>query len=256
MVVRIPRLVWFAIAAAALAAALMLATGTASAQTDYASYPSQTACPEGRSCVSPIVIPHEPVLTCPAGSTTFGSGLDTVCSVENRAEIDAIEVAGSPGTFTCPASYPSFKADTDRCSEPASSKKLVPPNVSQATPIFQCPAGTIAIGAGPSLLCLVDSDIQIAVQPVVSPPVSPAPPAAAPPVTAAPVVVTAPVVVPAPVVVSAASYGFGDSLPATEVHATALAHTGTDADLVAIFGLGMIAAGAIVLGSRRRLDVG
>lgn len=80
--------------------------------------------------------------------------------------------------------------------------------------------------------------------------VQPAPAIAAAPVT----MIQAPVVIPA-AAVSADAYGFGASLPAKATAPAALAHTGGTADPLLFIGLGCIATGAIMLGSRRRAAV-
>lgn len=74
----------------------------------------------------------------------------------------------------------------------------------------------------------------------------------------------APIVVnPAPVVNTAASYGFGSSLPGlhstdaaddTTKKAAALAHTGSDNTYFIYAGLSMIAAGAVAMGTRSRRE--
>lgn len=81
----------------------------------------------------------------------------------------------------------------------------------------------------------------------------PAPIAMTPAPSLPPIVIQA---VASPVVVTAASHGFGDQLPTTSADkkkSTALAHTGNDADVLAFLGTGLIALGAIMMGSRRRL---
>lgn len=56
------------------------------------------------------------------------------------------------------------------------------------------------------------------------------------------------------VVHTASNYGFGTSLPAVDAKkATALAHTGSESSVLGFIATGLIAAGAIVMGSRRRV---
>jgi len=86
-------------------------------------------------------------------------------------------------------------------------------------------------------------------------PHTPQPPAPQPqpPAPQPPVVIHVPDAV-SPVVVTAATYGFGDSLPAVSgdaKKATALAHTGSESSALGFIATALIAAGAIVMGSRR-----
>lgn len=93
---------------------------------------------------------------------------------------------------------------------------------------------------------------------VVAAPAAPVVPTAVPvqpPTTVTPITPAPPVmpITAAPIVATAATYGFGDSLPVmTDAKkATALAHTGSESSVLGFIATGLIAAGAIVMGSRR-----
>lgn len=232
--------------------------------------PSLT-CATSRTVVSEIAA--EEVggeLSCPASHPTAKAG--NICSsFSTVTEPIAVNVQQSAPTITCPEGTTTNGADI------AAKLCIGPAEVGmQVAPIrtFTCPDDSITNGAsGQSKACL----------PLVAPTAVPAPtsapqptsggvvqqapatvqPAPAPaPVPAAVAPAPAPIVVhaaPVPVVATAASHGFGSSLPVTHAattdtdkKATGLAHTGSETTYFLYAGLTLIAAGAVLMGSRRR----
>jgi len=120
----------------------------------------------------------------------------------------------------------------------------------------------VVTAAGPAPQPVPPAPAPQPVPPAPAPAPQPVPPAPAPqPVPPAPAPAPAPVIhVPnatSPVVQPAATYGFGKSLPIIAQSlddgkkATALAHTGSESSVLGFIATGLIAAGAIVMGSRR-----
>jgi len=209
-------------------------------------------------------------LTCPDTHPTAKAG--NICSnvTTETEEIDASVTPQAP-TVRCPAG-------TTTNGEPLGSKRCA--SGSRSVPVraivtYVCDADSVSNGAmGTDKVCLPApppappvAASNVVVQPTAAP--APVPTAAAAIQTGARIVQPAPapaaVVVqtaPALVTASSSSFGFGTSLaaaapsPTAGKKATALAHTGVEITYFLYSGLSLIAAGAILLGSRRRPVLG
>lgn len=224
----------------------VVAPGTLPPIEDEPSYPSQPIdpepeypaapidCPDGFECVPPNIASSASIYSCPAGATQTGSGPAIVCTVAGETVAPNIQQVAP--TVTCPAGTTSNGA---ALLEKVCLRRLAVGAAGTAI----CPAGQTSVGDGATKICV--------------PSATASSPAATSNVVATSA--TGPVVVAtqstAPVVVSAASYGFGDSLPTTATHTVALAHTGASSNPIVMIALALVAAGAILLGSRRRLSL-
>lgn len=248
--------------------------------------PIRTRCVNGAGETVPFVLVEPPPIECRSGEIITDAGTPFArCNPLEYPVSPICPIGYSPNYEDLP-DEPDVAPDEIFIIAPTASECLIDPGFAEARAAFfdqnnRYPSSPqdfdnfmpteVAIGTDDDAqdeAAMTGSPASAAPPAVVAPTTVPLPtavvvvvpqPTAVAAVVAAPAVVVPAVAAPAPaapVVTTATTYGFGSTLNShATTTATKLAHTGSDTQLLGYAALAMIAAGAVFMGTRRRVEI-